>query len=63
MARITVEDCIEKWATFELVLLAAHRGRVLTKGRPAVERKRDKDSVVALCEIAESMPGADLREA
>ena len=55
MARVTVEDCIEKVENrFELVLLASHRARLLAAGAPlTVERDRDKNPVVALREIAE----------
>jgi DNA-directed RNA polymerase subunit omega len=55
MARITVEDCIDKVANrFELVLLAAHRARTIAKGsHVSVEAEGDKNSVLALREIAE----------
>ncbi|MGC6391792.1 MAG: DNA-directed RNA polymerase subunit omega [Alphaproteobacteria bacterium] len=55
MARVTVEDCIEKVdGRFDLVLLAAHRARQIAGGSPlTVERERDKNAVVALREIAE----------
>ena len=54
MARVTIEDCIDKLPNrFELVLLAAHRARLLSQGAPlTVDRDRDKDPVVALREIA-----------
>ena len=57
MARITVEDCIEKIPNrFELTLLAAHRARTISSGAPlTVERDNDKNPVVALREIAENM--------
>ena len=65
MARVTVEDCVDKIANrFELVLVAAHRARALaTGGAITIERENDKDSVVALREIAEktNSPG-DMRE-
>jgi DNA-directed RNA polymerase subunit omega len=65
MARVTVEDCVDKIPNrFELVLVAAHRARALTSGGAiTVERENDKDSVVALREIAEKTisPG-DMRE-
>ena len=65
MARVTVEDCVDKIPNrFELVLVAAHRARALTKGAAiTVERENDKDAVVALREIAEKTisPG-DMRE-
>lgn len=55
MARVTVEDCIEKVPNrFELVLYAAQRTRALARGEAlTVERDNDKNSVVALREIAE----------
>jgi DNA-directed RNA polymerase subunit omega len=56
MARVTVEDCIDKIENrFDLVLLAAHRARLISSGQPIlVERDRDKNPVVALREIAET---------
>jgi DNA-directed RNA polymerase subunit omega len=56
LARVTVEDCVDKVPNrFSLVLLAAHRARGISAGgSPMVERDRDKDPVVALREIAES---------
>ncbi|MEX0971173.1 MAG: DNA-directed RNA polymerase subunit omega [Paracoccaceae bacterium] len=65
MARVTVEDCIDKVPNrFELVMLAAHRARKLSSGSaPAVDRDHDKNPVVALREIAEEALGAsELRE-
>ena len=55
MARITVEDCVEKIPNrFELVMLAAQRARDVSAGAPLlVERDNDKNPVVALREIAE----------
>lgn len=55
MARLTVEDCVEKIPNrFQLVLLAAHRARVIRAGSPVtIDRDNDKDPVVALREIAE----------
>ncbi|MFN0022630.1 MAG: DNA-directed RNA polymerase subunit omega [Parvularculaceae bacterium] len=55
MARVTVEDCVEKVPNrFDLVLLAAHRSRVLTSGATLmVDRDKDKNPVVALREIAD----------
>jgi DNA-directed RNA polymerase subunit omega len=65
MARVTVEDCVDKVDNrFELVLLASHRARMLASGAsPLVSRDRDKNPVVALREIAEERlsPG-DLKE-
>ncbi|WP_040507368.1 DNA-directed RNA polymerase subunit omega [Gluconobacter morbifer] len=65
MARVTVEDCIEKVPNrFELVLLAAQRARGLSRGEELrVDRDNDKNPVVALREIAEDKVGLDvLRE-
>lgn len=65
MARVTVEDCVDKVPNrFELVMLAAHRARELSAGAPlTVERDNDKNPVVALREIAEETQTADaLRE-
>lgn len=55
MARVTVEDCIEKVSNrFDLVLLAAQRAREISGGAEiTLERDRDKNPVVALREIAE----------
>jgi DNA-directed RNA polymerase subunit omega len=55
MARVTVEDCVEKVPNrFELVLLAAQRARNLSRGEEmTLERDNDKNPVVALREIAE----------
>lgn len=55
MARVTVEDCVEKVPNrFDLVLLASHRARVLTSGATLmVDRDKDKNPVVALREIAD----------
>ena len=66
MARVTVEDCVDKVPNrFELVMLAAHRARALAAGSPlTVDRDNDKNPVVALREIAEETLTADqLREA
>ena len=66
MARVTVEDCVDKIPNrFELVLLAAHRARGITNGAAmAVEPDNDKNPVIALREIAErSIPPEDMREA
>lgn len=65
MARVTVEDCVEQVPNrFDLVLLAAHRARVLTSGAPlTVDRDNDKNPVVALREIAdEGVAPGGLRE-
>ena len=65
MARVTIEDCIDKLPNrFELVLLASHRARNIAQGTPiTVERDNDKDPVVSLREIAsENINTDDLRE-
>lgn len=65
MARVTVEDCIEKVDNrFELVLLASHRARMISAGSPlTVDRDRDKNPVVALRELADStISPEDLKE-
>ncbi|GAB1377369.1 MULTISPECIES: DNA-directed RNA polymerase subunit omega [Pararhodobacter] len=65
MARVTVEDCVDKVPNrFELVILAAHRAREIGAGSPiSIDRDNDKDPVVALREIADETQGADqLRE-
>ncbi len=61
MARVTVEDCVDKVANrFELVLLASHRSRAVSAGEAlTVERDNDKNPVVALREIAEETIGPD----
>ena len=55
MARVTVEDCVDKVSNrFELVMLAAHRSREMSAGsEQTVERDNDKNPVIALREIAE----------
>ncbi len=65
MARVTVEDCIEKVDNrFELVLLASHRARMISAGSPlTVDRDRDKNPVVALRELADAtISPEDLKE-
>ena len=65
MARVTIEDCIDKLPNrFELVLLASHRARNIAQGQPlTVDRDNDKDPVVSLREIAsENINSDDLRE-
>ena len=61
MARVTVEDCVDKVPNrFELVMLAAHRARSLASGSPlTVDRDNDKNPVVALREIADETLTAD----
>jgi DNA-directed RNA polymerase subunit omega len=55
MARVTVEDCVDKVSNrFDLVLLAAQRARQISGGADlTIDRDRDKNPVVALREIAE----------
>jgi DNA-directed RNA polymerase subunit omega len=65
MARVTVEDCVDKVPNrFELVMLAAYRARELATGAElTVDRDRDKNPVVSLREIAEETQTAEaLRE-
>ena len=65
MARVTVEDCVDKIPNrFDLVLLSAFRARQLSGGtEPIVERDRDKNPVVALREIAaKSLKPDDMKE-
>ena len=61
MARVTVEDCLDKIPNrFDLVVLAARRARDIALGRaPFVERENDKPTVIALREIAEGMIDLD----
>lgn len=65
MARVTVEDCIEKLPNrFELVLMSAHRARMISQGAPlTLDRDNDKNPVVALREIGDAtIDVEDLRE-
>ncbi|MEY3552871.1 MAG: hypothetical protein RL735_1219, partial [Pseudomonadota bacterium] len=65
MARVTVEDCIDKVENrFELVLLASHRARMISSGQQiTIDRDNDKNPVVALREIAdETLAPEDLKE-
>jgi DNA-directed RNA polymerase subunit omega len=65
MARVTVEDCVDKISNrFDLVLMSAHRARQLSGGaEPMVDRDRDKNPVVALREIAnKSLKPDELKE-
>ena len=65
MARVTVEDCIDKVANrFDLVLIASHRARMIAGGAEiTVPKDNDKDPVVALREIADhQLTPEDLRE-
>ncbi|MDT7934441.1 MAG: DNA-directed RNA polymerase subunit omega [Sphingomonadaceae bacterium] len=61
MARVTVEDCVDKVPNrFDLVLLAAQRARQISSGAElTVDRDRDKNPVVALREIAERTVAPD----
>ena len=62
MARITVEDCVDKIPNrFDLVILAAHRAREISAGSSiTVERNNDKNPVVSLREIADETQHADM---
>ena len=65
MARVTVEDCVDKVENrFELVLLASHRARMISAGSEiTVDRDNDKNPVVALREVAdETISPQDLKE-
>ena len=65
MARVTVEDCVDKVENrFELVLIASHRARMIASGSAiTVDRDNDKNPVVALREIAEmTQAPEDLKE-
>ena len=65
MARVTVEDCVDKVPNrFDLVMLASHRAREISSGSEiTVERDNDKNPVVSLREIADETQSAeDLRE-
>lgn len=65
MARVTVEDCVEKIPNrFDLVLLASHRSRNISAGASlTVDRDNDKTPVVSLRELAEgNLDLEDLRE-
>ncbi len=65
MARVTVEDCVDKVSNwFELVMLAAQRSRAIANGAQAtIEEQRDKPTVLALREIAAgTVTPDDLRE-
>ena len=66
MARVTVEDCVDKIPNrFDLVMMAAHRARELSAGAElTIDRDNDKNPVVALREIAdETITASGLREA
>lgn len=61
MARVTVEDCVERVPNrFSLILLAAHRARQISAGSAiTIDRDNDKDPVVCLREIAEDAVDLD----
>ena len=61
MARVTVEDCVDKVPNrFDLVMLAAHRAREISSGAPiTVDRDNDKNPVVSLREIADETQMVD----
>jgi DNA-directed RNA polymerase subunit omega len=62
MARITVEDCLEKIPNrFQLVLAATYRARMLSQGHaPKVDAKQNKPGVTALREIAVGVVGIEM---
>jgi DNA-directed RNA polymerase subunit omega len=64
MARVTVEDCLDKLDNrFQLVLLASKRARQLARGaEPLLEWENDKPTVMALREIAENKIGMELMD-
>ena len=65
MARVTVEDCVDKVPNrFELVLLSAHRARQIANGSHlTIDRDNDKNPVVALREVADkTIAPEDLKE-
>lgn len=62
MARVTVEDCVDKIGNrFDMVLSAARRARQIYSGDdPKVDPENDKPTVIALREIAEGLVDADI---
>lgn len=61
MARITVEDCLEKIPNrFQLVLAATYRARMLAQGHTPKVESRDKPVVTALREIAAGQVGVEM---
>ncbi|NOL49592.1 DNA-directed RNA polymerase subunit omega [Pelistega europaea] len=62
MARITVDDCLEKIPNrFDLTLVATYRARELSQGhQPRVEVNHDKPTVLALREVAEGKTGLEM---
>jgi DNA-directed RNA polymerase subunit omega len=61
MARVTVEDCVDKVPNrFDLVMIASHRAREISTGAPlTVDRDNDKNPVVSLREIAEETQSSE----
>lgn len=65
MARVTVEDCLEKVDNrFELILIASKRAHQLSSGthKTTIDRNGDKDSVIALREIAAGLINSSILE-
>jgi DNA-directed RNA polymerase subunit omega len=62
MARVTIEDCLEKIPnTFQLITVAAKRAKQIANGAPVlVEEENDKPTVLALREIAEGLVDASI---
>ena len=61
MARITVEDCLEKIPNrFQLVLAATYRARMLSQGHAAIIESKNKPAVTALREIASGKVGLEM---
>lgn len=61
MARITVEDCLEKIPNrFQLVLAATYRARMLNQGHTPLVQTTDKSSITALREIAAGKVGVEM---
>jgi len=61
MARITVEDCLQKIPNrFQLVLCATYRARMLSQGHTPKIESRNKPSVIALREIAAGQVGIEM---
>ena len=61
MARITVEDCLEKIPNrFQLVLAASYRARMLEQGHSPKLESKDKPTVTALREIAHGVTGLEM---
>ncbi|MGQ9724456.1 MAG: DNA-directed RNA polymerase subunit omega [Tepidimonas sp.] len=61
MARITVEDCLEKIPNrFQLVLVATYRARMLSQGHAPKLESRNKPAVTALREVAAGLVGLEM---